>query len=148
MSTATGGLSDGDPRWGQVGGDVWRVVQTVVLKLHEGLVVFLYLREVVAGVKLGVVALDISSPFLGHIRLELGRLGRMRAVVHDDARAQGKGVVGVIFLGHWSEEVREWFLVNVREIGLGRQGKIHAVDAWWEGVRPGIPGAAKVGWHG
>lgn len=93
------------------------VVQTVVVELHEGLVVVLFeglqFRTVIPAVELSVVALDIASPLVSDVRLELGRLGSAWSVGHEDASAERKWVPWVVLFHEGSEEVRKGFLVDV-----------------------------------
>lgn len=82
--------------------DLWRVVQAVVVQAHERLfLLFVDGGCVVLGVKLAVVVLDIAGPFVGHVRLELGRLGGAWSFVDVDACAQGQLVGVVSFRDGW-----------------------------------------------
>jgi hypothetical protein len=82
---------------------MWRVVQSIVIEAHERLF-FIFLidgRCVVLVVKLAMVVLDISGPFVGDVGLELGRLGCAWSFLDVDACAQRQFVRVVRFSDGW-----------------------------------------------
>lgn len=116
------------------------VVQSVIVETHERL--FLLLIDggrVVLVVKLVVVVLDVSGPFVGDVGLELGRLGRAWSLVGVDACAQGQFVRVISFSDWWRDEVREGVFVNVRKVVFMRV-LVTVVDPGWE--RVGTRGAS------
>ena len=68
--------------------NMWRIIQSIVIEAHERLfLLFIDGRCVVLVVKLAVVVLDVPGPFVGHVGLELGRLGCAGSFLDVDACA-------------------------------------------------------------
>jgi hypothetical protein len=124
---------------------MWCVVQSVVIEAHERLfLLFVDGRCVVLVVKLAVVVLDISRPFVGDVGLELGRLDRAWSFLNVDAGAQGQ-LVGVIsFRDGWRDEVREGVFVNVWKMVFLRV-LVTGLNPWRE--RVGTRGVSQIGRH-
>jgi hypothetical protein len=84
---------------------------------------------VIAVEELGLTLLYVPRPFVSDSGLELGRLRIARPVRDDDASAHSEAIIWIIFFVDWCQEVREWVLVNIRQVSFGLMRKVDTVDA-------------------
>jgi hypothetical protein len=135
LSAAATGVRECDS-WGRELGDGGGVViEASVVEAHEGFFVFLEDGGVVAGVQLRGAVLDVASPFVGHVGLELRGFAAANTFGNHDAGAQGE-VVGILVFIDGSEEVGKGVRVDVGEvIVIGVVCCVDAVNAGRVGVR-------------
>jgi hypothetical protein len=135
LSAATAGICECDS-WGRELSDGSGVIiEASIVEAHERFFVFFGDGRVVACMQLRGAVLDVASPFVGHVGLELGGLAAANTFGDHDTRAQGE-VVGVLVFVNGGEEVSKGVRVDVGEIILiGIVCCVDAVNAGRVGVR-------------
>ena len=112
------------------------VVQAVVVEPHEGLlIIFRNGRDVVACVEWCVVLLNIARPLVRDIGPEFCCFAGAWAII--DSCTERERIVGIVLFAQGCEEMSERLFVNVWETSIIWGLNVHAVDAWWERIRPG-----------
>lgn len=113
LGATAGSVTDAHPRWAELRDHVRRIIQTIIIESHERLVFVVVLGggDPVLPFRVALVVLDVASPLVGDIGLELGGFACAWSIVNNSS-AQRK-LVGILCLTHGRDEMRKWIVVHV-----------------------------------